>query len=139
MQRIEITQDFTLPVERVFPFLLEDENLGQIVGAEVEHVRDGQDGRYGVGSVRRMKVGPLPPFEETNTQVVPNELIAYEITRGGVLKDHRGEMRFSPNGTGSRLVYVIEFAPKVPLTGALLKGRIESTIRKGLKDVDAKA
>ncbi len=138
MQRIEITQDFSLPVERVYGYLLEDENLGRVVGADIQHVRDGQDGRNGVGSVRRMKVGPLPPFEETNTQVVPNELTEYRITKGGVLKNHRGQMRFSSNGAGSRLHYVIEFDPKVPLTGALLRSRIESTIRKGLQEVDAK-
>lgn len=139
MQRIEITQDFTLPVERVYPYLLADENLGAVVGAEVEHLRDGDGSRYGVGSVRRLKVGPLPPFEETNTAVVPNELIEYRITKGGILKDHRGEMRFSPNGTGSRVDYVVEFDGKIPLTGPLLRSRIESTIRSGLAKVDAKA
>lgn len=139
MQRIEVSHEFALPVERVYAYLLEDQNLGPVVGARVEHVRDGQDGRHGVGSVRRMKVGPLPPFEETTTRVVPNELIEYRITKGGILRDHRGEMRFAPQGTGSRLDYVIEFEPKIPLTGPLLKRRIESTIRSGLQDVDAKA
>ena len=139
MQRIEITQDFALPVERVYSYLAEHENLGPVVGAQVERVRDGDTSRNGVGSVRRLKVGPLPWFEETNTQVVPNELIEYRITRGSVLKDHRGEMRFSSHGTGSRLDYVIEFDAKVPLTGPLLKKAIEGNVRKGLKDVDAKA
>ena len=51
---------------------------------EAEHpritrLRDGTDGhRNGVGSVRELKVGPTPPFEETVTEFVPNELIAYE-------------------------------------------------------------
>ena len=139
MQRIEITQDFALPVERVYAYLAEHENLGPIFGAKVERLRDGDTARNGVGSVRRLKVGPLPWFEETNTQVVTNELIEYRITKGSVLNDHRGEMRFSPNGTGSRVDYVIEFAPKVPLTGPLLKKAIEGNVRSGLKDVDAKA
>ena len=139
MQRIEITQDFALPVERVFSFLAEHENLGPIFGAEVERVRDGATSRNGVGSVRRLKVGPLPWFEETSTQVVPNELIEYRITRGSILKDHRGEMRFSSRDTGSRVDYVIEFDAKVPLTGPLLKKAIEGNVRKGLKDVDTKA
>ena len=139
MQRIEIRQDFTLPVERVYGYLAEHENLGPIFGAKIERVRDGADSRNGVGSVRRLKVGPLPWFEETNTQVVPNELIEYRITQGGILKDHRGEMRFSSHGTGSRVDYVIEFDAKVPLTGPLLKKAIEGNVRSGLKDVDARA
>ena len=139
MQRIEITQDFTLPVERVFAYLAEHENLGPIFGADIERARDGETERNGVGSLRRLKVGPLPWFEETITQYVPNELIEYRITKGSVLKDHRGEMRFSPSGTGSRLVYVIEFDAKVPLTGPVLKKTIEGNVRSGLKDVDSKA
>ena len=139
MQRLEITQDFALPVERVYGYLSEHENLGPIFGAEVERVRDGQDSRNGVGSVRRLKVGPLPWFEETNTQVVPNELIEYRITRGSVLRNHRGQMRFSPHGDGTRLDYVIEFDAKVPLTGPLLKKTIEGNVRSGLKQVDARA
>lgn len=139
MQRVEITHDFALPVERVYGYLSEHENLGPIFGAKVERVRDGQDSRNGVGSVRRLKVGPLPWFEETNTQVVPNELIEYRITRGSVLRDHRGEMRFSPLGDGTRLTYVIEFDAKVPLTGPLLKKTIEGNVRSGLKEVDSRA
>ena len=139
MQRIEITQDFALPVERVYAYLSEHENLGPLFGAEVERVRDGDTTRNGVGSVRRLKVGPLPWFEETNTQVVPNELIEYRITSGSVLNDHRGEMRFSPNGSGTRLDYVIEFDAKLPLTGPLLKKTIEGNVRKGLKDVETRA
>lgn len=139
MQRIEITQDFALPVERVYAYLAEHENLGPIFGAKVERVRNGDDSRNGVGSVRRLKVGPLPWFEETNTQVVPNELIEYRITRGSVLRDHRGEMRFAASGTGTSLTYVIEFDAKVPLTGPLLKKTIEGNVRGGLKQVDAKA
>lgn len=139
MQRIEITQDFALPVDRIYAYLSEHENLGPLFGAEVERVRDGQDSRNGVGSVRRLKVGPLPPFEETVTQAVPDELVEYRITQGGILKDHRGEMRFAPKGSGSTLTYVIEFDGKVPGTGPLIAKSLERNVRAGLKSVDAKA
>ena len=139
MQRIEITQDFSLPVQRVYGYLSEHENLGPVFGAKVTRVRDGDTSRNGVGSVRRLKVGPLPEFEETVTQDVPNELIEYRITKGSVLNNHRGELRFAPKGTGSTLTYVIEFDAKVPLTGPLLKRTIEGNVRSGLKDVDSKA
>ena len=139
MQRLEIRQDFALPVERVYAYLSEHENLGPLFGAKVERVRDGDTSRNGVGSVRRLKVGPLPPFEETVTKAVPDELVEYRITRGGVLKDHRGEMRFAPKGTGSTLTYVIEFDGKVPFTGPLIARSLERNVRSGLRTVDAKA
>lgn len=139
MQRIEITQDFALPVERVYAYVSEHENLGPLFGASIERVRDGETTRNGVGSVRRLKVGPLPPFEETVTKAVPNELIEYRITQGGILKNHRGVMRFAPKGTGSTLTYVIEFDGKVPGTGSLIAKSLERNVRGGLKTVDAKA
>ena len=38
MQRIEITQDFALPVDRVYAFLSEHENLGPLLGAKITRV-----------------------------------------------------------------------------------------------------
>src|SRR4051794_11842191 len=114
MQKIEIEQDFTKPVERVFAYLAERENLAPLLGAKITRIRDGNDSRNGVGSVRGLKIGPLPQFEETNTEVVENELIKYKITKGSPLKDHRGEMTFTRKGTGCHLRYVIEFGAVVP-------------------------
>ena len=139
MQRLEIRQDFALPVERVYAYLSEHENLGPLFGARVERVRDGDTSRNGVGSVRRLKVGPLPWFEETVTQAVPDELVEYRITKGGILKDHRGEMRFARKGPGSTLTYVIEFDSKLPGLGPVVRASLERTIRSGLRSVEGKA
>ena len=139
MQRIEITQDFALPVERVYSYLAEHENLGPLLGAKITRVRDGHDSRNGVGSVRSLKLGPLPAFEETVTQAVPNELIEYRITKGSPLRRHRGEMRFAPAGSGSRLTYVIEFGAVVPGLDRVIAKGLERGIRTNLPAVDARA
>jgi uncharacterized protein YndB with AHSA1/START domain len=139
VQRVEITQDFALPVDRVYAYLSEHENLGPLFGAGIERVRDGVDSRNGVGSVRRLRVAPLPPFEETVTAAVPDELVEYRITQGGVLRNHRGEMRFAPKGTGSTLTYVIEFDSRIPGAGPLIKKSLMRSIRTGLRTVDAQA
>ena len=80
----------------------EHENLGPLFGANVTRVRDGDTERNGVNSVRRLKVGPLPPFEETVHEFVPDERIVYRITKGGPLKDHVGVLEFSPGAGGGR-------------------------------------
>lgn len=139
MQRIEITQDFALPVERVYAYLAEHENLGPLFGARISRVRDGHDSRNGVGSVRSLKLGPLPAFEETVTQAVPNELIVYRITKGSPLRNHHGEMRFAPAGSGSRLTYVIEFGAVVPGLDKVIAIGLERGIRKNLPAVDQRA
>ncbi|MFP5219842.1 MAG: SRPBCC family protein [Actinomycetes bacterium] len=138
MQRVEVTQEFSAPVDRVYGHLAKHENLEQVFGAKITRLRDGDTTPDGVGSVRRMKVSPLlPPFEETVTQAVPNELIEYRITKGSPLKDHVGVMRFSTVGSGTRLDYTIEFDSKVPGAGGALKRAIEKNVRSGLAQMAA--
>ena len=142
MQRVIVDHDFPFPVERAYAYLAEHENLAEIFGARIKRLRDGGDGdRNGVGSVRELKVSPVvPPFEETVTEVVPNELIRYRITKGSPLKDHRGEMRFTPNADGtSHLHYEIAFGSKVPGVDRIVAKTLKGSIEKGLKKVDATA
>jgi hypothetical protein len=138
VQRIAIDHDFVKPVERVYAHLAEHENLGPLLGAKVTRVRDGDTERNGVGSVRALRVAVLPPFEETVTEAIPNELIRYSITQGSPLRDHHGELRFMPLGTGSHLRYVIEFGAVVPGLAKVVKLGLERSIRAALPDVDAK-
>jgi uncharacterized protein YndB with AHSA1/START domain len=135
VQRIEIDRDFDQPVDRVFAYLAEHENLGPLFGASVTRVRDGDTSRNGTGSVRRLRIGPLPSFEETVTQFVPHEVIGYRITRGSPLRDHAGEMTFSSLGSGTRLHYVITFGAVVPgLDRVVAAGRC-AAVPRGLDEV----
>ena len=139
MQRVHVVQDFPQPVEQLFAHLAEQENLESLFGAKIKRLSDGDDGtRNGAGASRELKVGPLPGFVETNTEVIPNELIRYRITKGGVLKDHEGVMRFSSNGTGSRLDYTIVFDGKLPGIGAIVAKMLTKSVSAALKDYAAK-
>ena len=82
---------------------------------------------------------PAPPFEETVTEAIENELIRYRITKGSPLRDHHGEMRFTPKATGSHLRYVIEFGAVVPGLDRLVKLSLERSIRATLPKVDEQA
>ena len=136
MQRIDVTQEFSAPVDRVYAHLARHENLERVFGAKITRVRDGHTTPDGVGSVRRLKLNPLmPAFEETVTQAVPDELIEYRITQGSPLKDHVGTMRFAPVGTGTRLDYTIEFESKVPGAGGVMRSAIERNVRGGLRQI----
>jgi uncharacterized protein YndB with AHSA1/START domain len=134
MQRVHVVQDFPQPVEEVFAYLSEQENLEPLFGAKVKRLTDGTDGtRNGVGASRELKVGPTPGFVETNTEVVENELIRYRITKGGVLKDHEGVMRFERKGDGSRLDYTIVFDGKLPGIGPFVQRMLTRSITNGLR------
>jgi hypothetical protein len=139
MQRIEIDHDFSLPVERLYAYLSEHENLGPLFGAKIARVRDGDSERNGTGSVRQLRVGILPPFEETVIDAVPNQKIDYRITKGSPLRNHRGSMIFTSTGSGSHLNYVIEFGAVVPGLDRVVKPVLEGNIRKGLQTVDSLA
>jgi uncharacterized protein YndB with AHSA1/START domain len=129
-----VIQDFPQPVEDVFAYLSEQENLEPLFGAKVKRLSDGSDGtRNGVGASRELRIGPLPGFVETNTEVVPNELIRYRITKGGILKNHEGVMRFSRQGDGSRLDYTIDFDGKAPGLAPLVKIVLTRSISAGLR------
>ncbi|WP_372790283.1 SRPBCC family protein [Paraconexibacter sp.] len=138
MQKIAVDYDFNVPVERAFAFLAEHENLSALFPAKITRLKDGDDGtRNGVGSVRQLRIAVLPPFEETNTTVVPNELIEYRITKGSPLRGHRGKMVFTERpGGGSHLRYEIEFGAVVPGLDVVIAKALQSGIKKGLPKVD---
>jgi uncharacterized protein YndB with AHSA1/START domain len=141
MATVSIQREFTKTVDQVFAYLSEHENLEAVFGAKVRRVRDGDDGhRNGVGSKRELKIGPMPSFDETVTEFVPNELIRYRITRGSPLRNHEGTMRFAttPAG-GSRLDYTITFGAVVPGLDQVVARGLDRNIRKGLEKVEARA
>jgi len=134
MQTVHVTQDFPQPVEQIFSYLAEHENLGPVFAAKIRRLNDGTDGtRNGAGSAREMRVGPLPPFVETNVEVVPNELIRYRITKGGILRDHEGVLRFSSRGDGSHLDWTITFDGKVPGVGAVVKAKLSRDVSRAMR------
>lgn len=136
MPRVHVIQDFPQSVEEIYDYLSEQENLEPLFGARVKRLSDGSDGtRNGAGASRELRIGPLPGFVETNIEVIPNELIRYRITRGGVLKDHEGVMRFSRNARGSRLDYTISFDGKAPGIGPIVKLVLTRSVSAGLRDL----
>lgn len=135
-----IEHHFATGPDRVFAYLAEHENLGDFFHAKITRLRDGDDGeRNGVGSRRRLKVGPLPPFEETVTEFVPGQRISYRITKGSPLRGHLGTMSFSPAGDGTRFVYDIRLASAVPGLARLVQALLTRSITRSLVLVDRDA
>jgi uncharacterized protein YndB with AHSA1/START domain len=134
LHHVHVEREFAQPVERVFAYLAEHENLGVIFKPlRVERERDGATERNGVGSARRLSLFGLAPFVETVTAVVPNERIVYAITKGGPMRDHEGVMAFAstPAG-GSRLDYRIRFGSPVPGLAAIVQRAVTRSITAGL-------
>ena len=138
---VHVEHDFDKPVEKVFAFLGEHENLTKIFPAKITRLSDGNDGhRNGVGSARKMRIGILAPFIETVTEYVPNERVVYRITKGTPLRGHEGTMRFSPTpGGGTHLDYKIRLASPIPGLAAVMQKALTASVKKGLPAVDREA
>jgi uncharacterized protein YndB with AHSA1/START domain len=138
---VHVEHDFAKPVDRVFAYLAEHEHLADLFGAKVTRLNDGTDGtRNGVGSRRSLRIAVLPPFEETVTEWVPDELIVYRITKGSPLRGHEGVMRFSAlPGGGSHLDYRIRLASPVPGLAAIVQKALTRSVTKALPKVDREA
>jgi hypothetical protein len=135
MHRIELTHQSRLSVAQLFEALADHNRLGKVFGVPVRRIRDGDTELNGVGSIRKIGVGPLA-IEETVTALERDRSIDYRITRGGFpIRDHRGHISFDESADGSRVTWTIEFGSQLPGAGAVLAFVLERAIRKGLRRV----
>ena len=134
---VHVEHRFAKPPEAIFAYLAEHENLAEVFGAKITRLRDGEDGqRNGVGSVRQLRIGPLPAFEETVTEFVVPERIVYRISKGSPLRGHVGVMTFAPSGGGTDFVYDIRLASPIPGVAAIVRATLTRSITAALAKVD---
>jgi hypothetical protein len=134
-QKLEVVQDYDRPVAEVFARLADHNQLGKVLGVPVRRIHDGAEQPNGVGSVRRIGMGPLA-IEETVTALQPNRSIDYRISKGGgPIRNHRGQLQFSGSERGSRVAWTIQFDSPLPLVGPVVKLVLGQAIRLGLKRV----
>ncbi len=139
-QTVSITQDFSQPLGTVFEFLSKPENLGPLYGVPIKRIVDAKDpgNPNGVGSVRRMRIGPVA-VEETITKFEKNSLIEYRVTKGGFLKHQLGTMRFSEHDGKATLDYTIEVESQIPFGTLPLKLALQSAIGGALRKYAARS
>jgi uncharacterized protein YndB with AHSA1/START domain len=138
---VQIEREFAKPPELIFAYLAEHENLAEVFGAKVTRLRDGENGeRNGIGSVRKLQIGPLPPFEETVTEFVVPKRIVYRITKGSPLRGHVGTMTFTPAPDGgTRFDYDIRIASPIPGLAPIVSAALTRSISQSLDAVERKA
>ncbi|MFP5430497.1 MAG: SRPBCC family protein [Gammaproteobacteria bacterium] len=134
-QRIDVVQEFRQPVEEVFAYLADHNNLKKVFGIPVKRVRDGMGDVNGVGSVRSLGFAPLA-VEETVVGIVPNQSIDYEITRGGgPITNHHGRLLFTRTANGARVQWSITFDSPLPLVGPVVRQVLKQGLTMGLRKI----
>jgi uncharacterized protein YndB with AHSA1/START domain len=128
---IHVSQEFTVSPERVFAALNDHANMGRWLGGHITVVKPAPDG--GVGTVRRVHIGPAHFDEEVIEREIPTRLV-YRITAGvPFLRHHRGEIKVEPKGTGSRVTWDVAFVSKLPGMSAPIRAGLGLVLRQGLK------
>lgn len=87
---------------------------------KIELEREGDPAPNGVGAVRVLHmVGP--PVREEVIEFEEPRRFAYRMLSGAPVKDHVGTIELSAAGDGTRMGYVVDTTPTIPLSSPVIK------------------
>ena len=132
---MQIKKEFNAPIETVFELLSKHATYNiALAPIQVVRVKDSTDPERpdGVGSVRRLGLGPIKPLQEEITLLTPNQRIEYKIINNPLVKHHLGIIEFQPVDENKTLVtYTIEFQARAPFVSKLVLAQLKSAIKLG--------
>ncbi len=135
MYSMQVKKEFNAPIEKVFELLSKHATYNiAFAPIQVVRVKDSADPERpdGVGSVRRLGVGPIKPLQEQITLMEPNQRIEYKIIKNRLVKHHLGIIEFAPAADGKTLVtYTIELQARAPFVSKLILAQLKSAIKIG--------
>ncbi|HYC15062.1 MAG TPA: SRPBCC family protein [Stellaceae bacterium] len=104
MIEVEIDQHFSAPPQKVFDAVTDHKRIEEWQrGTRVSIERPGVPPPNGLGAVRKITGGPLRVYEEVVRWEAPHAM-DYRLIRGAPLRDHLGELRFTPTPEGGTLL-----------------------------------
>ena len=121
--------------ERLWPLLAEAERWKDWSFLTRSYlVRPGRPDPDGVGSQRRLGVGPFGSVEEVVEAEAPRRFV-YEGRRGLPVRLYRAEVLLEPDGAGTAITWSGELEPLVPGTGGLILAWLRSTVSRFLSQL----
>ena len=135
MHAIQIKKEFNAPVAQVFELLSKHATYNiAFAPMQVVRIKDSADPERpdGVGSVRRMGIGPIKPLQEQITVLEPNQRIEYKIIKNPLIKHHLGTLEFQQVADNKTLVtYRIELQVRVPFVSKIILAQLKTAIKIG--------
>ena len=142
MNHVEVTRVLPHPIDRVFARYTDHVGWGEWTGlGPVRLAREGTPHRDGVGCVRAFpRAGSL---QEEVLVYEPPTRMEYSMIQGPVpMSDHRGVVRFEPEGEGTRVTWTVDYRWRIPGTGWLsdlgLRLLFERLLAALERDLDAR-
>lgn len=132
MQQVEVTRRIRGSPQAVFDTYTDHLGWPEWGGPSARLEREGDPAPNGTGCIRVLGPGPLAVHEEI-LSFEPPKRMTYRIVKGLLpLRDHFGEVDFTPEGDGTRVVWRCRFESRVPGLGPLLRVVIAQLFRRVL-------
>ena len=137
MNSITITQEFNTSLESIFELLSKHATYNQVFAPiQVVRIKDSADPQRpdGVGSVRKMGLGPVKPIQEEITVVEVNQRIEYKIIKNPLIKHHLGIIQCKAlSADKTQVIYTIELQARAPFVSKLILAQLKLAITLGFK------
>ena len=138
---IVMTQQINAPLDLVFPMFCRHRTFNTILWpltSVVVKTAEDPNNSDGVGSIRKIGIGPLKLIQEEITKIIPNQLIEYEMLKNCLFSFHLGRLEFEEKEGISYLSYSIWLQSKIPLLAILVLAQLKWSATRGLKKVATK-
>ena len=134
MEQLEVRRRIAGPPEQVFAVYTDYASWGEWAGVGSAHLaREGVPAPNGVGCVRVLG----PRFVAVHEEILsfePPKRMTYRLVKGiPLVRNHFGEVDFSPDGGGTLVVWRCRFESRIPGLGGLLRRAVERTFRGALE------
>ena len=137
MHEIRIQGEVPAPPQRVWDLYTDHCGWEKWAGVrEVVLRQPGNPAPNGVGASRVLRSRGIAVEEEVIAFEPPRRMV-YRLVAGAPIRNHQGEVRFSPSATGTLVEWTVRFDPLIPFTGALVSRVIRAFLRDILKRLAA--
>lgn len=130
--QIELSELVPAKPDAVFARYTDHERWVDWAGVkEVVLRQQGHPAPNGLGAIRVIRQAGLAIEEEITAFDAPKRM-TYRLVAGAPIRDHSGEVRFDPEGAGTRVTWKVSFRPLIPGTGWLIRRLLERGLREVL-------
>lgn len=140
LKYIEMKQQINASLDLVFPIFCRHRIFNTILwplNSVVIKNSEDSDNKDGVGSIRRMGLGPVRFIQEEITKIIPNQLIEYQMLKNPMFSLHLGRLEFEEKEGITYLNYSIWLQSTIPLLATLILAQLKWSATRGLKKVAA--
>lgn len=115
MKSFTLTRKINAPVKKVWEVagdFVKSPGSGIIIKVE----KNGDPTNNNIGVIRIITIGKTQVRERLES-INPPKSFTYKLLSGAPLKDHRAKVELIPEGSTTKILWTVEFAPKFPGSG----------------------